>query len=65
MLVNQTNWVISRKELEAAEMYTKSMQDVSKSLQRLGCSLHFWSNSQVVSRWIINPDLHLPRFVKR
>ena len=50
MLVNQTNWVISRKELEAAEMCSKLMQ--SPFLQ-------------VVLRWIINPDLHLPRFVKR
>ena len=65
VLVNQTNWVISRKKLEAAEMCWKLMQDVSKSLQHLGCSLHFWSDSQVVLRWIINPDLHLPLFVKR
>ena len=63
--VNQTNWVISRKELEAAEICTKLMQDVSKSLQYLRCSLHFWSDSQVVLRWIINSDLHLRRFVKR
>ena len=34
VLVNQTNWVISRKELEAADMCSKLMQD-------LGCSLHF------------------------
>ena len=46
-------------------MCTKLIQDVSKSLQHLGCSLHFWSDSQVVLRWIMNPDLHLPRFVKR
>ena len=65
VLVNQTNWVISRKELEAAEMCTKLMQDVSKSLQHLGCSLHFWSDSQVILRWIINRDSYLPRFVKR
>ena len=43
VLVNQTNWVISRKELEAAEMYTKLMQDLSKSLQHLGCSLQLSS----------------------
>ena len=65
VLVNQTNWVISRKELETAEMCTKLMQDVSKSLQYPGCSLHFWSDSQVVLRRIINPDLHLPLFAKR
>ena len=65
VLVNQTTWVISPKELEATEMCTKLMQDVSKSLQRLECSVYFWSDSQVVLRWIINSDLHLPRFVKR
>ena len=65
VLVNQTNYVISRKELEAAEMSTKLRQDVSKLLQHLGCSLYFRSDSQVILRWIINSDLHLPRFVKR
>ena len=47
VLVNRTNLFISRRELEAAEMCTKLMQDVSESLKHLGCSLHFWSNSQV------------------
>ena len=65
VLINQTNWVISRKELEAAKMCAELMQTVSKSLRHLACSLHFWSDSQVVLKWIINPDLHLPRFVKR
>ena len=65
VLVNQTNWVISRKELEAAKMCAELMQTVSKSLQHLACSLHFWSDSQVVLKWIVNPDLHLPRFIKR
>ena len=63
--VNQTNWVILRKELKAAEMCSKLKKDVSKSLKHLGCSLHFWSNSQGVLKWIINPDIHLLRFVKR
>ena len=65
VLVNQTNWVISCKELEATEMCSKLMQDVSKSLQHLGCSFLFWSDSKVVLRWIITPVLYLPRFVKR
>ena len=43
VLVNQISWLISHKELEAAEMCSKLMQEVSKSLQHLGCSLHFWS----------------------
>ena len=55
VLVNQTTWVISRKELEAAEMCTKLMQDVSKLLQHLGCSLHFWLDSKVDLRWIKKP----------
>ena len=54
LLVNQFNWVISGQELEAIKMCTTLMQDVLKSLQHLGCSPHFWSESQVVLRWIIN-----------
>ena len=46
-------------------MCAELMQAVSKSLQHLGGSLHFWSDSQVVLKWIIDPDLHLRRFVKR
>ena len=46
-------------------MCAELMQTASKSLQHLACSLHFWSDSQVVLKWIINLDLHLPRFVKR
>ena len=65
VLTTQTSWVISRKELEAAKICGALMQAASKALQHLGCSLHFWSDSQVVLKWIINPDLHLPRFVKR
>ena len=65
VLSNQTNWVISRKELEAAKMCAELMLVVSNSLRHVDCSLHFWTDSQVVLRWIINPDLHLPKFVKR
>ena len=65
ILVNQVNWVISRKELEAAKMCAELMLQVSGSLRHFACGLHFWSDSQVVLKWIINPDLHLPRFVKR
>ena len=35
VLVNQTNWDISCKELEAAEMCMKLMQDVSKLLKHV------------------------------
>ena len=37
----------------------------SKALHRYRCSIHFWTDSQVVLKWIVNPDLHLERFVKR
>ena len=60
VLTTQTSWVISRKELEAAQMCGALMQAAFKALQHLGCSLHFWSDSQVVLKRIINPDLHLP-----
>ena len=65
VLTTQTSWVISRKELKAAKMCGALMQAVSKALQHLGCSLHFWSDSKVVLKRIINPDLHLPSFMKR
>ena len=48
VLTTQTSWVISRKELEAAKMCDALMQAASKALQHLGCSLHFWSDSQAV-----------------
>ena len=57
--------MISRKELEAAVMCSELMKSVSESLQHLGCGLHFWTDSQVVLRWMINPNLNLPRFVER
>ena len=38
---------------------------VSKPLDHLSCRIHLWTDSQVVLKWIVNPDLHLPRFVKR
>ena len=65
VLVNQSNLVISRKEVKAAVMCSELMKSVSESLQHLGCGLHFWTDSHVVLRWIINPNLNLPRFVKR
>ena len=36
-----------------------------EALRHLNCSIHFWTDSQVVLKWITNPDLHLARFVKR
>ena len=65
VLLSQTNWTISRKELEAARLCSELVFAVSKSLQHLSCSFHLWTDSQVALKWIVNPDLHLPRFVKR
>ena len=60
--VNQVSWVISRKELEAARMCAMLMVAVRDSLQHLGCTIHFWSDSQVVLKWIINHGLLTPTF---
>ena len=65
VLKNQVNWIISRKELEAAKLCADLMRDISDSLKYLGCSLYFWTDFQVVLKWIVNPALRLVRFVKR
>ena len=62
VLANQRNWVKSRKELEAATLCANLMLSVSRSLQIL---VPFCTNSQVTLRWTVNPDLDLPRFIKR
>ena len=41
------------------------MKDASNSLKYLDCSLYFWTDFQVVLKWIVNPALRLVRFVKR
>ena len=53
MLGNQTNWLISRKELEAAEMGTKSIKDESKSLQHFKYSFYLLSDfcSHIFALW--------------
>ena len=58
-------WIISRKELETAKLCAELMKDVSNSLKYRDCSLYFWTDSQVVLKWIVNPALGLVRFVKR
>ena len=65
VLTNQSNWVISRKELEAAKICSELMLLAERALHHLPLNIHFWTDSQVVLKWIINPDLHLVRFVKR
>ena len=64
VLLSQANWTISRKELEAARLCSELVFAVSKSLQHLSCSFYLWTYLQVAFKWIVNPDLHLPQFVK-
>ena len=35
------------------------------ALQHLSCAVKFWTDSEVLLKWITNPDLHLSRFIKR
>ena len=65
VLASQKNWIISCKELEAARLCADLMLSVSRSLQYLDCRCHFWTDSQVTLKWSVNPNLHLPQFVKR
>ena len=65
VLTHQKGWVIARKELEAAELLGRLMHSTSKAIQNLNCTAHYWTDSQVVLKWIVNPDLSLARFVKR
>ena len=65
VLTQQKGWVISRKELEAAKMLSELMLQTSKALYDLNCKISCWTDSQVVLKWIVNPDLSLARFVKR
>ena len=48
VLTHQANWVISRKELEAAKLCAELVMEVSKILKCLSCSFHFWTDSQVI-----------------
>ena len=65
VLKHQSNWVISRKELEAAKICSELMLLAQRLLSNFECVVRFWTDSQVVLKWITNPDLHLVRFVKR
>ena len=65
VLTHQSNWVISRKELEAAKLCSELVLQASEALQHLHCDTYLWTDSQVAFKWIINSDLHLVRFVKR
>jgi len=65
VLAHQSNWIISRKELEAAKLCSELMLLAQQAVRHLNCSMHFWADSQVVLGWITNSDLNLARFVKR
>ena len=65
VLTHQANWVIARKELEAAKLCCELTSKAAAALSHLNCSVHLWTDSQVILKWITNPDLHLVCFVKR
>ena len=65
VLTHQKGWIISRKEVEAAKLPSDLLLQTSKALSELRCSVHCCTDSQVVLKWIINPDLSLARFVRR
>ena len=66
--ISRKNWTIvgiSRKEFEAVRLCSELVFAMSKSLQHLSCS---FTCGQIISctfKWIVNPHLHHPRFVKR
>ena len=65
VLTHQGNWVISSKELEAAKLSSEVVSQAAVALSHLNCSIHLWTDSQVVLKWITNRDLHFVRFVER
>ena len=65
VLSHQQNWVISRKELEVAKLCSDLMLLALAALQHLSCAVKFRTDSEVLLKWITNPDLHLSRFIKR
>ena len=48
VLTHQINWVISRKELEAAKLCCELTLLAKQALCELDCTLNFWTDSQVV-----------------
>ena len=63
VLTHQANWVIARKELEAAKLCCELTSQAAAALSHLNCSVHLWTDSQVILKWITNPDFHLVCFV--
>ena len=46
-------------------MLSELVLQACEALQQLHCSIHLWTDSQVVVKWVTNPDFNLPRFVRR
>ena len=65
VLMHQKGWVIARTELEAAEVLSRLMHSTSKAMRNPNCPAHYWTDSQVVLKWIVNTHLSLARFVER
>ena len=65
VLEHQKGWVISHRELEVAELLSQLMRSTSKILGDLDCFIHCWTDSLVVLKWIVNPDLSLARLFRR
>ena len=51
--------------MEGAKICSDLMLQALKALEDLSCTVKFWTDLQVVHRWITNPELYLSRFVKR
>ena len=60
---HQTTWVITRKELETVKLCCELTSQATAALSHLNCSVHLWTDSQMILKWITNPDLHLVRLV--
>ena len=56
--------ITHQKGLEAAKMLSELMLQTFKASHDLNCKIFCWTDSQVVLKWIVNPNLSLARFVK-
>ena len=64
VVTSQANWIISRKELEAAKICSELMLQVENRVCRLKCSKNYWTDFKMFLGWIANSDLNLS-LVKR
>ena len=47
------------------KLCSELVSQAAVALSHLICSVHLWTDSQVVLKWITNPDLRLVRFAQR